>query len=97
MAKRGLVLLVVLLGGCGRGGTATVPPPKVAVYSDRFEFRGETYATVSALRVALTAARADAVSVDVRECIERERLVQLVGLLREHSRSAVEIALPQGC
>jgi len=96
MLKRCCVLLAALLGACGDGGS-TASAPAITVYRDHFEFRGERYATVSTLSVGLTAAGAEALSVDVRECIERQRLVALISLLRERKLDDVAIALPQDC
>ena len=87
---------VLLLTSCG-GVDYEPPVPAIAVYQDRFEFHGEIYATVSALAIGITAASAEAVSVEVRDCVGRERLVDLISMLRRAGYENVTFQLPEGC
>jgi hypothetical protein len=96
MLNARLGLLALLLTACG-GRDPSPPLPEIAVYQDRFEFRGETYRSASALAVGLTAAGASSVDVDMRECIDRRRLVDLVATLRRDGHVDVAFAWPEGC
>jgi len=96
MRKQCGLWLLLSLAACS-GRDYEPPEPEIGVYQDRFEYRGETYATVSALAVGLTAANADAVGVDIRECVARERLVDLVVMLRQAGHEDVTFALPADC
>jgi hypothetical protein len=93
-----LLALTAVLAACD----AFFPPPEqhyrgIDVYEDRYEFRFSTYTSIRRLEIALEATTDELEVVNVRECVDNERLEEVLDLLRRLGRASVAITLPENC
>lgn len=88
-----------LLAGCDFFAPQDPDPwPRIEIYEDRFVYRDASYASISALDIALTTANRQPKLVRVRECGARDRLEPVLELIRQRGWLAdLEIALPEEC
>jgi hypothetical protein len=78
------------------------PPPEqryrgIDVYADRYEFRFNTYTSIRRLDIALEATTDDIEELNVRECVNEERLTEILNLLRQHGQANVAVSMPDDC
>jgi hypothetical protein len=81
---------------------AFFPPPEqhyrgIDVYQDRYEFRFSRYTSIRRLAIALQATTDELEVVNVRECVDGERLEEILDLLRSQGRANVAVTMPEDC
>jgi len=78
------------------------PPPEqryraIDVYEDRYEFRFNRYTSLRRLAIALQATPDELEEVNVWDCVDQDRLTELLELLRAQGRANVVISMPDDC
>lgn len=84
--------------GLAAGCSAPPPPaPRVDVYTDHFDYLGESYRTASALAVALEAANRQPAAVEVHECSAFGGLQPVLKVIRAQGPFKARVILPKNC
>lgn len=78
------------------------PPPEqkyraIEVYKDHYEFRFNTYTSASSLSIALQATTDDVEELNVKECVDPQRLKEVLDVLRALGRANIAISMPPDC
>lgn len=88
--KRALFLVLVLVAtGCSDG---PIPENEIRVFAERYEFRGDQYASIAELKSALDTDPDSVLMIVVSECASDDRVADLGTILRQRKQANVALS-----